>query len=63
MSIITLWEVNIFLIDKELYESILIFPKLVLILFVIPLFLPTWYLISSHHKFYQATHNQIILNV
>ena len=39
MSTIALQTVNIFLIDKELYESILISPKLWLLLFVRPLFL------------------------
>ena len=38
MSIITLWKVNIFSIDKELYELILNFSKLWLALSVIPIF-------------------------
>ena len=61
MSIITLWKVDIFLIGKELYESTLIFSKLRLILFVIPIF----YLedIQSCHKFYQTIHNEMMLNV
>ena len=66
MSIITIWKVNIFLIGKELYQLILIFPKLWLILFVIPPFLPIRYLrylILSQILSSNPTHNQIILNV
>ena len=44
MSIVTIWKVNIFSIGKELYDSILISPKLRLISSVIPLFLPIRYL-------------------
>ena len=47
MRTITFWKVNIFSIGKELDESILIFPKLWLILFVTPLFLLIGYLILS----------------
>ena len=46
MSITTLRKVNVFSIDKELYESILIYAKLLLILLnVMPLFSLTRYLI------------------
>ena len=45
MSITTLRKVNVFSIDKELYESLLIYAKLLLILYVIPLFSLTTYLI------------------
>ena len=45
MSITTLKKVNVFAIDKKLYESILIYAKLLLILNVIPLFSLTRYLI------------------
>ena len=64
MSVITLWKVNIILLGKKLYESILILPKVWLILLVIPL--SYLYDIQSYHKFYQAIHdqiNQIILDV
>ena len=45
MSITTLRKVNVFSIFKELYESLLIYAKLLLILYVIPLFSLTKYLI------------------
>ena len=46
MSITTLRKVSVFSIDKELYESILIYAKLLLILLnVMPLFSLTRYLI------------------
>ena len=47
MSIITLWKNNIFSIDTELYELILISPKVWLIVSVISLFSFVRYLILS----------------
>ena len=47
MSTITLRKVSIFLVSKELYESIMILPKLSLLLFVIPVFVLIGYLILS----------------
>ena len=47
MNIITLWKDNIFSIDTELYELILISPKVWLVVSVISLFSFIRYLILS----------------
>ena len=47
MTITTLWIVNIFSIYKDLHESILISPKLWLILSLIPVFPLTRYLVLT----------------
>ena len=57
MSIITLWNVNTLSISKELYESILISPKLWLMLSVLQLFSLIRYLISS-----QILSNNLLAN-
>ena len=46
-SIKTLWKVSIFSIVKQLYESILMYPKFWLILSIIPFFSLIRYLILS----------------